>query len=181
MFRKADLRDLDQIEETCFEHFRHEEEHGAFTVFRKDVYPTRKDAEKAIKSGSLHVLEQDGRIAGSVIADHLQPEEYARIPWRFAASPDQVLVLHLLLVRPSLQGRGIGTALVRHVLDLAESRGCRTVRLDTGSRNIPAVSLYRKTGFRIAAAAPMLVGGKIRHADHLFLETALPSASASGN
>lgn len=49
MIRQASFNDIVLIEDTYNEHFNHEIEHGAFTVFKKGVYPTRKDAEKAIK------------------------------------------------------------------------------------------------------------------------------------
>lgn len=45
MIRKAGFDDIPLIAETYDEHFQYEEEHGAFTVFRKDIYPTGRDAE----------------------------------------------------------------------------------------------------------------------------------------
>lgn len=170
MIRNAALRDLAQIEDTYNEHFRYEEEHGAFTRFKKGVYPTKKDAEKAIKAGAMYVYEENQTIDGSVIIDKVQPEEYDRIPWSGVFSRDEVMVIHLLMVRPSRKGNGIATALLRYAMEFAKSHSCKAIRLDTGRQNIPAVSLYQKSGFRIAAVSPMKVGGAVPHKEHLFME-----------
>ena len=167
VIRKAVLNDLEQIEQTYDEHFEHEKTHGAFTIFEKGVYPTREVAERAIREGAMHVCVLDGEIAGSIIANATQPAEYTQIPWD---TDGRALVLHLLLVRPSMAGRGIGTALVEYAMQLARQSGYAALRLDTGSQNTPAVSLYKKNGFRIVSSGTMAVGGVLTHMSHLFLE-----------
>lgn len=173
MIRQAVLDDLDEIEDGYNEHFEKERRCGAVTVFKKGVYPTRGDAERAICAGTLYVWEEDGRIAGSVIADTVQPPEYAGIAWEQDLLDGEVMVIHLLLVRPGMAGQGIASSLIEYAQALARGNACRAMRLDTGSQNRPAVSLYRKMGFRIAAKAPMKVGNAIEHREHLFLEKAL--------
>ena len=84
-------------------------EHGAFTVFKKGIYPTRKDAEKALNAGTLYVYEDDNNIAGSIIVDQIQPAEYAGIAWGKTLGSEEVMVIHLLMVRPSMAGRGIAS------------------------------------------------------------------------
>lgn len=170
MIRKASLEDLDQIEETYEEHFRYEETHEKFTVFQKGVYPTRKDAQKAVRAGALYVYETSNGIAGSIILNQLQPEEYERVAWGTSYKEQEIMVVHLLLVRPGMAGKGIASSLIRYAEGLAQKRSCKAVRLDTGGQNLPALSLYKKMGFRVAAASAMKVGGEIEHAEHLFLE-----------
>ena len=173
MIRQATFDDMAAVEAAWDEHFTYEMEHGAVTVFRKGVYPTRADAEKAVRAGALYVCEQDGELAGSVIANETQPEEYQRISWSRPAAPDEVMVIHLIMVRPRWQGRGIASSLIKYLLELAAKRACTTVRLDTGAQNIPALSLYHKLGFQTVAGASMKVGGVIAHSGHLFLEKLL--------
>ena len=173
MIRQATFNDLELIEDTYNEHFSHEIEHGAFTVFKKGVYPTKKDAEKAINSGTLYVYEVDGNIAGSIIVDKVQPIEYEDIKWEQTCINDEVMIIHLLMVRPSMTGKGIASSLVRYATEVALNNSCRVLRLDTGSQNIPAVSLYKKLGFKIVATAPKKVGDIIAHSNHLFLEKVL--------
>ncbi len=170
MIRKAAFDDVELIEDTYNEHFRYEMEHGAFTVFKKGIYPTVKDAEKAISDGTLYVYEENSNIAGSIIADGVQPEEYKGVAWGKNLESDEVMVIHLLMVRPSMAGKGVASSLVKYAVELAKNSSCKALRLDTGKQNIPAVSLYKKLGFRIAAAASMKVGNAIEHSEHLFLE-----------
>ena len=173
MIRKATFDDIEMIEDTYNEHFKHEMEHGAFTVFKKGIYPTRKDAEKAVDNGTLYVYEENNNIAGSMIVDKIQPAEYKEIVWEQTLANDEVMVIHLLMVRPDKTGKGIATSLVRYAMELAEKSSCKVLRLDTGSQNIPALSLYKKLGFQIVAAASMNVGNAIEHSGHLFLEKLL--------
>lgn len=173
MIRQAVMADLDSIEEGYREHFLHEKTHGAYTVFRENVYPTRRDAEKAVQNQTLYVYEENGSVLGSIILDGQQPEEYKKIAWPSQAPSESVNVIHLLIVRPSAAGKGVGSALINHALETAKQRSCTAVRLDTGEQNIPAASLYKKLGFQLAAAASMKVGGAISHDRHLFFEKAL--------
>ena len=168
MIRKANSTDIDQVENGYLELLRHEKEHGAYTVWQEGVYPTRKTAETALSEGSLYVMENCGEICASIIINQVQPGEYGNIKWKCRTS--EVLVVHLLCVRPSKSGQGIGKEMVRFAVEEARRRQCKAVRLDTGKQNIPAVSLYARLGFEAAGIAPMMIGGKIAHNDHLFLE-----------
>lgn len=173
MIRLAMVTDLDSIEETYREHFAHEKEHGAYTVFREGVYPTRRDAEKALLNNALFVYEDKGSVMGSIIFDDIQPEEYKRIDWPSHAPDERIKVIHLLMVRPGTAGRGIGSALIGYVSEMAKKQSCTAIRLDTGAQNIPAASLYKKLGFQLAAVSSMKVGGMIAHESHLFFEKSL--------
>ena len=173
MIRKANFNDIELIEDTYNEHFAHELECGAFTVFKKGVYPTKKDAEKAVNDGTLYVYEDNHNIAGSIIIDRVQPREYAEIAWEKALKSDEVMVIHLLIVRPSMTGKGGASSLVKYAMEVARNNSCKALRLDTGGQNIPAISLYKKLGFQIVATASMKVGNAIEHSGHLFLEKVL--------
>ena len=175
MIRQATAADLAQIEDAYDEHFAFETAHPerAFTVFRKGVYPTRRDAEKALADGGLTVFEEDGRILASVITSGVQPPEYAHVPWQRALDASQVRVIHLLMVRPSAAGRGIGATLMRYIEAQARAEGIRALRLDTGSQNKPAVGLYTGQGFTLAGTGSVQLGGQIPHAGQVFLEHAV--------
>lgn len=95
LIRKAGFDDIPLIVDTYNEHFQYEEKHGAFTVFRKGAYPTGRDAENAVKAGSLYVYEENQIIAGSIIIDNVQTTEYEKIPWSGYFSQDKVMVIHL--------------------------------------------------------------------------------------
>lgn len=170
MIRKAVQSDIDSIEKSYQMHFNHEKEHGAYTLFQEGVYPTRKVAEAAINDGSLYVYDEKGEVLGSIIFDGKQPEEYEKIDWPSKMSNECAGVIHLLMVRPDAAGRGVGSALVAYVTDMAKRQNRAAVRLDTGAQNTPASSLYKKLGFQLASISPMKVGGIIPHNEHLFFE-----------
>ena len=54
-------------------------------------------------------------------------------------------------VRPQFRGRGIGTALMRHVLSEATRLGARRATLEVRSSNEDARRLYQRLGFYVAA------------------------------
>ena len=118
-FRQAIVADLDVIERGYIEHFAHEKKYGAYTVFREGIYPTRKVAETALQNNALYVYEENGIVLGSVILDGQQPEEYRKIEWPSNAPDEKVTVIHLLMVRPSAAGKGIGSLIVNDAMELA--------------------------------------------------------------
>lgn len=170
IIRKATWSDIDAVEKSYTELLLHEKEHGAYTVWELGVYPTRETAEKSVEEGSLYVMELEGEICGSIIANRIQPHEYGGIKWKYDAEPREVMVIHLLCIRPAKAGRGMGKALVEFVARQAKLMNCSTVRLDTGQQNKPAVALYTKLGFELAETASMSIGGLIPHDGHLFFE-----------
>jgi ribosomal-protein-alanine N-acetyltransferase len=54
-------------------------------------------------------------------------------------------------VRPQYRGRGMGTALMRHVLREAARLGARRATLEVRASNIDARRLYERLGFYVAA------------------------------
>lgn len=176
MIRKAVSQDIDQVEEGYTELLLHEQEHGAYTVWKLGVYPTRETAEESFLDGALYVMEQDGEICASMILNQIQPEEYDKIQWTYHEDPEEILVLHLLCVRPSKAGCGIGKKMVQFAVEEGRRRNCRAVRLDTGAQNKPAAALYQKLGFELAGTSAMAIGGRIAHDHHLFLERRIGSA-----
>ncbi len=68
-----------------------------------------------------------------------------------AASPDGLEVVTLDSLR---ERRGVGTALLTAVTDLAAGRGDRRVWLVTTNDNLGALAFYQRRGFRLAALRP---------------------------
>jgi ribosomal protein S18 acetylase RimI-like enzyme len=53
-----------------------------------------------------------------------------------------------------LEGVGIGTALLEHVVETARKAGCSRVQLMTTNNNLRALAFYQKRGFRLVALRP---------------------------
>jgi ribosomal-protein-alanine N-acetyltransferase len=52
-----------------------------------------------------------------------------------------------LAVRPGYRRKGIATALVKYILEVFSSYGCKDVFLEVRRSNIAAIKLYEKLGF----------------------------------
>lgn len=87
-------------------------------------------------------------VAEALIAelDH-QPAGFALFFHNFStflACPG--IYLEDLYVRPALRGRGVGKALLLHVVKLAHQRGCGRVEWSVLDWNEPAIGFYRSLG-----------------------------------
>lgn len=175
VIRPAREADLPAVAAAYAEHFAYERTHKAWTIFQEGVYPTEEVARKALARGWLHVALHGEELAGSMICNTCEPPEYASIAWPVLSRKKdaKAFVLHLLMVRPSFAGQGIGAAMVRHTWELAREQGLDVLRLDTGAQNEPARHLYAKLGFDIISTGGMAVGGILANKSHLFLEKAL--------
>ncbi len=150
MIRKGTAADLDGCAQVYDAHLNHEAATVSYTNWIKGAYPTRATAEKALAAGTLYVDEEDGVIVGCANLNHIQPAEYAKIPWTIPAREEEVLVIHTLVFRPTHTGGGRGRRFVAFAEELAKSQGCKVIRLDTYEGNEPAKAFYPKLGYRYA-------------------------------
>jgi GNAT superfamily N-acetyltransferase len=90
--------------------------------------------EAARRDGPWWVLEHDGRIVGSIGAGPLRPDGH--------------LELKRLYLAPEVRGRGLATALVRHVEAHAASVGASAVDLWSDTRFTSAHTRYEALGYR---------------------------------
>lgn len=63
----------------------------------------------------------------------------------FACQP--LLNIHDIAVTPAWRGKGIGSAMLRHVEALARRLGCCKLTLEVLEGNLPAQAAYRAAGF----------------------------------
>lgn len=105
------------------------------------------------------MLEDDGVLVAAGRIDQVQVPVYAQVPWQYAAAPEQVLVLHTLVVDPTIAGHGYGTQFVRFYARRARALGCTVLRIDTNAKNAAARRLYARLGFREAAIVPCTFNG----------------------
>ena len=113
----------------------------------KGVYPVREDAVAGVNDETLYVARYDGRIVGSVILNHQPEKAYENVKWKIELDYSHIFVIHTFVVYPSFLKIGVGHALMDYSLELAQSSGIKSVRLDVYEKNLPAISLYEKCGF----------------------------------
>ncbi len=97
----------------------------------------RREVEMGGVSRPL-AAELAGRLAGFLMAWHVA---------------DEVHIINIV-VHPEFQRRGVATALLDAELRRAQSEGACKVLLEVREHNTPAISLYKKLGFREAGLRP---------------------------
>ena len=159
MIRKAELRDLDAVEEIYRKIHAAEARGECTTGWIGGVYPIRATAEAALKRDDLFVLEEDGAVMAAAVINQLQVDVYAGAPWEFEAEDSEVCVFHTLTVDPDLRGKGIGTRFMAFYEQTAREMGCPELRIDTNARNTNARALYKKLGYKEIDIVPTVFNG----------------------
>lgn len=93
---------------------------------------------------AVSVIEVDGRGIGGLFLEH-RPED---------------IYIHEIQILPEYQGRGIGTAVIRRVMDEAASRGA-AVALSVVPANRRARRLYEHLGFEVVSIESPFI--RMRH------------------
>ena len=145
--RKATEADIPAVT-AIYDALLDREEQGLLsTGWTRGVYPTEQTARDALAAGTLYVREDGGRVTAAAKRDQSQMAQYTQCHWQHDAPPEQVLVLHTLVVDPAVKGKGYGTAFVAFYERLARDTGRPYLRIDTNARNTPARTLYAKLGY----------------------------------
>ena len=107
----------------------------------RSVAQRRDWLARVTADGHVLVAEVDGRVIGN-------------IGLRLAAGRRRDVGEFGMSVHDEFQGRGVGTALVQAMLDLADNwLGLRRIELVVYTDNVSAIHLYEKFGFRIEGTA----------------------------
>ena len=121
------------------------------TAWRKGVYPTAADFQRAIREGTLYVGELDGGLAAGMIISQGTDKTYGEPPWQVDAPDEATAVIHTLGVSPSRTGRGLALEMLEGAARLAREKGWQALRLDVLEHNCPALRLYERAGYTYIA------------------------------
>ena len=145
---RAQKSDIISIE-VIYENIHDCEEKGLTTTgWIRNVYPTVKTAEDALKRNDLFVMTDGNKVVAAAIINQIQVDEYKYAEWKYAAKDNEVMVLHGLAVDPLEKGKGYGRAFVAFYEDYARQCGCVSLRMDTNVRNSRARKLYNNLGYK---------------------------------
>jgi ribosomal-protein-alanine N-acetyltransferase len=103
---------------------------------------------KGISFPVVIVHEPDQRMAGYIIY------------WQIR---DEVQITNIAL-HPDFRGRGIGETVLTVILKEVRGKGATFVTLEVRSSNTPAVSLYRKLGFKVLGTRKGYYGNPVEDA-----------------
>ncbi|WP_240646130.1 GNAT family N-acetyltransferase [Georgenia sp. SYP-B2076] len=107
---------------------------GAYRAHLRDV------AGRVAEQEVWVALDDGGTIVGTVVTPR---EGRTLTPLARAGELD----FRFLAVSPAARGRGVGSALTRHVLDVARRRGASAVVMNSGPQMLGAHALYLGLGF----------------------------------
>ncbi len=159
MIRKATEADIPAVA-AIYDRIHTEEERGlGETGWVRGIYPTEDTAREALAAGELYVLEEEGRVFAAARINQAEVPEYALARWQHPARPEEILVLHTLVVDPREQGRGLGRRFVAFYEALGRELGAPELRMDTNVRNAFARRLYARLGYREVGTVPCVFNG----------------------
>lgn len=96
--------------------------------------PSKYIVGEYVNRGECFVAESEQQIVGV----------YVLLPTR----PETVELVNVAVVEEQ-RGRGIGKQLVMDAIQLAKTKGYKTIEIGTGNSSIGQLALYQKCGFRI--------------------------------
>ena len=145
--REVDLDELERLYDNLNDYLAG---HINYPGWKKGIYPIREDAEAGIKEQSLFVAveKESQRIAGSLILRHKQEDAYKSVEWQSALEDSEVFVIYTFVIAPEYQHCGIGQMLLEFADEYARKNNAKALRLDVYEKNVPAIRLYKKCGFK---------------------------------
>lgn len=159
MIRKAVPADIPAVAE-IYERIHDMEEQKKTTIgWIRGIYPTEATARTSLEKGELFVLEEDGAIIAAARINQEEDPAYTFVSWQYPAQPEEIMVLHTLVVDPVFSGRGCGMQFVAFYEQYARENHCPCLRLDTNVRNAAARALYKYLGYTEAGIVPCEFNG----------------------
>lgn len=143
MIRRAEDRDIPQV--LCLL----EQVNRVHHDIRPDLFRlTTKYTEEELRrifaddEAPVFVYDENGQVRGyifTVLLDHSH---------NHMLTPIKELYIDDLCVDETARGKGVATALYRHVLDFAKANGCYNVTLNVWTGNDGALAFYQKMGMQ---------------------------------
>lgn len=158
--RKATEAEIAQVA-AIYDHIHSQEECSRACIgWVRGVYPTEQTAREAFQADDLFVLTDENQVCAAARINQVQVPVYADARWSEPeAAPEQVMVLHTLVVEPACAGKGYGTTFVHFYEQYALEHGCPYLRMDTNEKNQAARRLYARLGYREADIVPCKFNG----------------------
>lgn len=112
-----------------------------------ELYPNLDIFRSDIEEQTLFVGEIDNKIAGVVVYNEEQPEEYFNDIEGWDRDT-KVLVIHRMAVDPDFHRKGVANQFYKYAAVHGRYNGYKVIRADTNSKNTPVNSLFKKMDYR---------------------------------
>lgn len=153
--KTKDIHELEQLYDDLNDHL---ERKVNYPGWKKGIYPVRQNAVDGIKNGNLYVARHNGKIIGSIILSHEPEPAYYEVKWKFEFDYSDVFIIHTFVVHPDYLKCGIGKALMDFSAEYSIKSKAKSIRLDVYEKNIPAIRLYEKCGFKYVDTVDLGLG-----------------------
>ncbi|WP_368488838.1 GNAT family N-acetyltransferase [Clostridium sp. BJN0013] len=118
-----------------------------------ESYPHEKDFMNDIQRGDLFVTEQEGKLAGFICINKVEPAEYNGLNWSLNK---HCIVVHRMAVNSIYRRSGIGTKLMKFADKLALENNIGYLKTDTYSINMKMNALFKKCGYEFVGEMSFL-------------------------
>ena len=100
---------------------------------------------KYIKEKSLYVLEINGEVAGAFRLSRFDSDEKF---FEWANKNSEAIYFSKMAILPKFNGMGYGKKIINFIEEYAKQNKIKYIRLTVYAKNIPAIKLYEKCGFK---------------------------------
>jgi phosphinothricin acetyltransferase len=140
--------------------------HGtaSFEIEPPDVAEMTKRRETIVDAGFPYVIaEVDGRVAGYAYVNAYRP----RPAYRYAVEDS-------IYIDPAVQRRGVGQALLAHLIEICTARGYRQMIAVIGDSHQPgSIGLHQRNGFTLSGTVRAVGFKHGRWLDQVIMQRAL--------
>ena len=109
-----------------------------------ETYPDTEVFRQDIALRNLYVCDRDNSCVAFICIDEHEPEPYKKVNWRYQ---EPCLIIHRLAVSIKYRGLKIATQLLTYAEELALSKNCNYLRVDTYSLNFSLHKFLTKQGY----------------------------------
>ncbi|SDB67093.1 Ribosomal protein S18 acetylase RimI [Butyrivibrio sp. INlla16] len=110
-------------------------------------YPSESFVRQMTDENSLYICFENDEIVGAFVLNEDPQGNYRKGKWSRDIPDGEYLVIHALAIATDKHGRGLGSEIVNFCIEEARKNGYKALRLDAVPDNIPALKLYKKSGF----------------------------------
>jgi GNAT superfamily N-acetyltransferase len=167
-FRRATEEDLDQVWAII-------EQAKAFLKQNEvdqwqDGYPAKEDILSDIRANINYVLEDDGLVIATIVADRGPEQDYAQIFEGAWLNEAPYAVLHRVATLNSIKQKGVASRLIKKAEQMIAGWGICNIRIDTHRDNIPMQKTLSKNAYTYCGIIYLCADGSKRLAYQKQLE-----------
>jgi len=110
-----------------------------------DVYPFC-EFETDIANNEMYIIKKDNKLIGSFVLSNFDDPDYKEIDWD--TNLKKFIYLNRLVISPKEQGKGYAKKVMTYIDEYAQNNNLDSIRLTVYEKNINAIRLYEKNGFK---------------------------------